>query len=140
MLKKLFVLFTTILFVTQVSAIDKNKVDLNTAFWGTWSIFSPATVCTENYQFNQPGTFIYKAQEKQLAGEFAVVRHKENKLLDVLILDIKQDNGLAGCAGDASNYLGQKSSLSLKWVSPISAEICTDEIGKKCTGLYFNKR
>lgn len=140
MLKKLFVLFATILFVTQVSAIDKNKVDLNTAFWGTWGIFNPATVCTENYQFNQPGTFIYKAQQKQLAGEFAVVRHKDNKLLDVLIFDVQQDNGSVGCGGDSNDYKGKKSHLSLKWISPISAEICTDEIGKKCTGLYLNKR
>ena len=52
MLKKIFVLFATILFVTQVSAIDKNKISLNQTFWGSWSIFNPVTKCAENYQFN----------------------------------------------------------------------------------------
>ncbi len=140
MIKKILILFTTILFATHVSAIEKTQIDLSKTFWGTWGIFNPKTACSENYHFSQPGNFIYQAQQKQLSGEFAVIRHKDTKILDNLILDIQNDNGLTGCGADNNNYKGKQSSFSLKWVSPIAAEICMDEIGKQCTGLYFNKR
>lgn len=140
MIKKMLFLLGTLLCITQVQAIEKNKIDLNQTFWGTWGIFNPAKACTETYQFSQPGNFIYKAKQKQLSGEFAIIRHNDAKVLDVLMMDIKEDNGLAGCSAEANNYQGKQSKLSLKWISSTSAEICIDSIGKQCTGLYLNKR
>ncbi len=140
MLKKIILSCITIFCVTQVNAIEKTQIDLNKTFWGAWGIFNQKTACSESYNFSQPGSFLYKAQQKQLSGEFAVVRYHDPKILDSLILDIKNDNGLTGCGADNNNYQGKQSGFFLKWVSPVSAEICMDEIGKQCTGLYFNKR
>ena len=140
MIKKIVVLCATMLCITQAFALEKNQINLNQTFWGTWGLFNPATSCSESYQFSQPGTFLYKAQQKELQGEFAVVRNSDAKVLDLLILEIQSDNGGTGCGSDNNNYQGKKSNFFLKWLSPTSAEICTDNIGKQCTGLYFNKR
>ena len=140
MIKIIFTFFATMLFVTQVFAIDKKQINLNQTIWGTWGLFNPSTACTENYMFSQPGTFVYKAQKKELKGDFAVVRNNDAKIFDLLILEIQSDNGEIGCGGDNNNYQGQKSNFFLKWLSPTSAELCLDNTGKQCTGLYLNKR
>lgn len=140
MIKQIMILFAAMMFVSQVSAIEKNQINLDQIFWGNWLITNPSNSCTEKYQFKKPGQFIYQTQKKQLTGDFAVVRQDSNEKLDILVLDIQKDNGLAGCAGDMNNYQGKKSNFSLKWITQSSAEICTDDIGKECTGLYLNKK
>lgn len=140
MLKRIVVILAFIFATSQVNAFDKNKINLGQTFWGTWGLFNPATSCTEDYQFSQPGNFVYKAQQKELSGKFAIIRNNNAKNLDLLVLDIQNDNGKVGCGADANNYQGKKSNFFLKWISTTSAEICVDDIGKQCTGLYLNKR
>ena len=140
MLRKIMISFVVIFSISQTNATEKNKIDLDRTFWGTWELINTKFACTEQYEFKKPGNVVYQANKKKLAGEFAVIRHNDPKTLDTLILDIKSDNGLIGCGSDTNNYQGKQSVLSLKWISDKSAELCADNIGKQCTGLYLNKK
>lgn len=140
MIKRILLPLAILMFITQVFAQDRHQLNLDQTFWGGWEIKNPLTSCKENYQFKKPSQFVYQVNKKNLSGEFAIVRNSSPEILDILILDIQKDNGLVGCNGDTNNYQGQRSNFSLKWINNNSAEICTDENGQQCTGLFLNKK
>jgi hypothetical protein len=121
-------------------ALDKTKVSLDQVFWGTWSVYNSKSKCTEVYSFAKPGKFTYTTRQKTMSGEFAVLRSKSVNELDVLAMKVVNDNKLAGCSGQVNDYTNADIRLSLKWLSPKSAELCTDLEGKACTGLFLNKQ
>lgn len=121
-------------------ALDKNKVVLDQVFWGNWSVYNAQSKCTETYTFAKPGKFTYTTKQKSMSGEFAVLRSKTATDLDVLAMKVVNDNKKAGCDGQMIDYTNADIRLSLKWISPRSAELCTDQEGKQCTGLYLNKK
>lgn len=123
-----------------VHAADKQKINLENDFWGTWSVYNAKAQCTETYEFKKPGQFTYTAKQKKLTGEFAVITNADPKMLDVLIMDVKTDNKKSGCSKDIQDYSNAKVNLSLKWVSANTAELCVDREAKQCTGLYMIKQ
>lgn len=120
-------------------ALNKNLVDLDSNFWGSWSVYNSKNKCTETYQFLKPGKLNYIGKQKKMTGEFAVLRSKEDNLLDVLAIKIETDNQKPGCGVEKVNYTNSDIRLSLKWISPKTAELCTDAEGKQCSGLYLIK-
>ena len=76
----------------KLEAFDKSQVNLSKDFFGTWTVYSAKTQCTETYQFTQPGQFVYTTKQKRMTGEFAVVRNQDAKILDWLAMDVKTDN------------------------------------------------
>ena len=140
MLKKLMMAACTLGVAFSAQAFDKNQVALDKEFWGTWSVYNAKTQCSEKYQFNKPGQFNYTAKQKKMSGEFAIMRSKDAKELDILAMKVKSDNKVAGCGGQATDYTNADIRLGLKWVSKTTAEICSDVAGKQCTGLYLIKQ
>lgn len=140
MLKNFLVIFVSFLCISQAQALEKSLVDLDKTFWGKWTLINVKNSCSEKFEFKKPNSFIYQANKKNMDGDFIVFRNSDEKILDLLILDIKNDNGGTGCGSDNNNYQGKKSNFFLKWLSPTSAELCMDNTGKQCTGLYLNKR
>lgn len=124
----------------NVQAYDKKQVKLDTEFWGKWTIFNAKLQCSETYQFSKPGQVRYSAKQKTMSGDFAILRSPEAHLLDVLAMKIKTDNKQAGCNGEKSDYTNADIRLGLKWISGRTAELCTDDQGKQCTGLYLIKQ
>lgn len=139
-MKKIVIASLGLFLALNVQAFEKNQVNLEKDFWGKWSVFNSKTQCTENYEFKQPGQLIYSTKQKQMTGEFAVLRSKEPQFLDVLAMKIKTDNQLPGCNGEKVNYTDADIRLSLKWISAKTAELCTDVEAKQCTGLYLIKK
>ncbi len=139
-MKKLAVAIAGLGLAFQVQAIDKNQVNLANDFWGTWSVYNAKTQCTETYQFTKPGQFSYSTKQKKMTGDFAILRSKEAQELDVLAMKVKTDNKQAGCGGQPVDYTNADIRLSLKWASAKTAELCTDNAGKQCTGLYLIKQ
>lgn len=140
MIKKIAVAVVGFGLALQAQAFDKSQVNLANDFWGTWTVYNAKTQCTESYQFAKPGQFTYTTKQKKMAGEFAVLRSKEPQNLDVLAMKVKTDNKQAGCGGQAVDYTNADIRLSLKWSSAKTAELCTDAVGKQCTGLYLIKQ
>ena len=140
MLKKIVLCVLSLGVIGQAQAFDKSQVNLSKDFFGTWTVYSAKTQCTETYQFTQPGQFVYTTKQKRMTGEFAVVRNQDAKILDWLAMDVKTDNKKAGCSGQANDYTGTKINLVLKWISPKTAELCLDREAKQCTGLYQIKQ
>jgi hypothetical protein len=140
MMKKTVLALVSLGFVLNVQAFDKTQVNLANEFWGTWTVYNAKTQCTESYQFTKPDQFIYSTKQKQMAGDFAVLRNENAQALDVLAMKVKTDNKKAGCGGEPVDYTDVDVRLSLKWVSAKTAELCTDREGKQCTGLYFIKQ
>lgn len=124
----------------NVQAFDKNKINLEKDFWGTWSVFNAKAQCTETYEFKKPGQFTYTAKQKKLTGEFAVITNNDSKILDLLVMNVKTDNKKVGCSKDIQDYTNGKVSLSMKWISAKTAELCVDREAKQCTGLYMIKQ
>lgn len=139
MFKKMILVAVVLVYTTQVMALDKSKISLDQVFWGNWSVYNAQSKCTETYTFTKPGKFTYTTKQKSMSGEFAVLRSKTATDLDVLAMKVVNDNKKAGCGGQVNDYTNADIRLSLKWISPRSAELCTDIEGKKCTGLFFNK-
>ena len=140
MMKKIVFAMISFGFALQAQAFDKNQVNLANDFWGTWSIYNAKAKCTETYQFKKPGQFTYSVKQKNMTGDFAVLRSKEAKELDILALKVKTDNKQAGCAEQAIDYTNADIRLSMKWLSAKNAELCVDNEGKQCTGLYLIKQ
>lgn len=140
MLKKIAVVVMSLGCALQAQAFDKNQINLKNDFWGTWSVYNAKSQCTETYQFTKPNQVTYSTKQKKMTGDFAVIRNTDANILDLLTLEIKNDNKKAGCAGQSVDYTKAKISLTLKWISARTAELCTDREGKKCTGLYLIKQ
>ena len=140
MLKKLALVMIGLGCAIQGQAFDKSQVNLENDFWGTWSVYNAKTQCTETYQFSKPGQFNYATRQKKMTGEFAILRSKEPQSLDVLAMKVKTDNKSAGCSNEVVDYTNVDVRLSLKWASAKTAELCTDQLGAQCTGLYLIKQ
>ena len=82
MLRKIMISFVVIFSISQTNATEKNKIDLDRTFWGTWELINTKFACTEQYEFKKPGNVVYQANKKKLTGEFAVIRHNDSKTLD----------------------------------------------------------
>lgn len=124
----------------NAQAFDKTKLNLDKDFWGVWSVYNAKTQCTETYQFAKPGKFTYTAKQKKLTGDFAIMTNTDPKVLDLLVMNVKNDNKKAGCSKEIQDYTNGKVNLSLKWVSAKTAELCVDREAKQCTGLYLIKQ
>lgn len=140
MLKKIAVAVLALGSVVQAQAFEKSQVNLANDFWGTWSVYNAKTQCTETYQFSKPGQFNYATRQKKMTGEFAILRSKEPQSLDVLAMKVKTDNKSAGCSNEVVDYTNADVRLSLKWTSAKTAELCIDQLGTQCTGLYLIKQ
>ena len=138
MIKKVLFLLFLGLTISSAQAFDKNQVDLDKEFWGTWTLYNPQTKCTEVFNFKKPGDFTYQVNKKLLVGNFAVVRSNSSGL-DLLMMNVKTDNKLEGCASDQNDYSNVNIQLALKWTSPQRAEVCTDAEAKQCSGLFLIK-
>jgi hypothetical protein len=124
----------------QAQAFDKTQVNLSKDFWGNWTIYNAKTQCTEVYKFSRPGQFTYNAKQKNMTGEFGVIRNSDAKVLDLLVLKVATDNKQPGCAAQATNYSNATIQLGLRWLSPQSAELCSDRDSKQCLGIYMTKQ
>ena len=140
MLKKLSVIALGLGLVCQAQAFDKTQVNLDQNFWGTWSVYNEKNKCTETYQFAKPGQFTYKAKQKKLTGDFAVLRNPDPTQLDLLHIEVKTDNKKADCSGEIKDYTTGQINLSLKWMSTNTAELCVNREGTSCTGLFLIKQ
>lgn len=140
MLKKVILGSILLGFFPATQAANEQKINLKKDFWGTWSVYNAKAQCTETYEFKKPGQFIYTAKQKKLTGDFAIITNSDSKVLDLLVMDVKNDNKKAGCSKEVQDYTGGKVNLSLKWVSAKTAELCVDREAKQCTGLYLIKQ
>ena len=140
MMKKIVVAMIGLGLALQAQAFDKNQVNLVNDFFGTWTVYNAKTQCTETYQFVKPEQFSYTTKQKKMTGDFAVLRNKDPKVLDLLTMNIKTDNKKAGCNGQVKDYTSGKVNLTLKWMSAKTVELCTDREAKQCTGLYMIKQ
>ena len=140
MLKRIAMVVCSFGVTLSAQAFDKTQVNLSNDFWGTWAVYNAKTKCTEAYQFAKPGQFTYTTKQKRMTGDFAILRNQDPKMLDVLSMKVKTDNKKAGCSGQVVDYTNADIALSLKWISAKSAELCTDNEGKQCTGLYLMKQ
>ena len=140
MLKKIALLSVAFGCAVHAQAYDKNQTVLDQDFWGTWSVYNAKNKCTETYQFTKPSQFKYSSKAKAMSGQFAVMRNKDPKSLDILTMKITADNKKASCADAARDLNNQTLSLGLKWVSKSTAQICSDVEGKNCAPLYLIKQ
>ena len=124
----------------NAQAFDRKNINYDKDFWGTWSIYHGKTQCAENFTFSKPTQFKYAASQKKMSGSFSILSSNDALKHDLLVLNIKQDNGLKGCVESMNKMSGYKLNLTLKWISKNSALICTDREAKKCTNLYFIKK
>lgn len=140
MFKKIGYCTLGLLFAFNAQAFDKNKVNLDKVFWGTWSIYNEKAKCSESYQFSKPDQFSYSSLQKSMTGEFAVLRSNKSTDLDVLMMKVKSDNKAVSCGSAAVDYTKADIRLSLNWLSTKKAELCIDNEAKQCTGLYLIKQ
>lgn len=141
MFKKLTFVFLSLGIMSHAQAFDKTQVNLDQSFWGTWVIYNSQQKCSETYQFKKPGQFQYSSLQKKMSGNFSVMRDTKNvNNLDILNMKVATDNKKASCGSVETDLANKNLSFSLKWVSPKTAQICMDTIGKQCSSLYLIKQ
>lgn len=141
MLKKMALITLGLGLAFQAQAFDKTQVNLQKDFWGSWTIYNAQTKCSETYQFTQPNKFKYTSGKKQMEGQFGVYRDSSKPdTLDVLAMKVAKDNKQPSCSAPAHDYKDANLNLPLKWISPNTAQLCTDSLGTKCLDLYLIKQ
>ena len=141
MLKKMALITLGLGLAFQAQAFDKNQINLQKDFFGNWTIYNAKNKCSETYKFIQADKFQYTSLNKRMTGVFGVLRDKNSpNSLDILSMKIATDNKHAACAGVAQDFTNVNLNLPLKWISPNTAQLCTDSLGTKCLDLYLIKQ